>query len=352
MSFTLRLFVMGLVALANDPYGDSLTLVLPQNCEHHPILICDTSAQGCNSHRLRGDQGRLIKGKIRGRGKIRGFYLDNEEVTIDGGDAGVLERVDDRWDPLWFHHIRGALPDDGREASDISWTPTMAHILKKAGVIKSDVLLRPAANQIAALLTFSGIKGRIKTFHMAENCGKVSSLTFTEGGTKLWSCKQALADILVIEIPINQQYATLTVSKYGNSYAKRSMYLAPKEGERVVDVLLGNLTPLAYARDIYNNKENLVAVPHFRRYYNLSAQEIDQGSFRIPVRGHMGELGTKVNPQSLPPLLRSVSGRPFCAKEILDRVEFEKNNPQEEWDRDPRSGLSRPICTFGSFTTQ
>jgi hypothetical protein len=329
MSFTLRLFVMGLVAVVKGAEPGSLTLVLQNAANHIPILICDP--YNCTLDPKHINQGPDIENLLNlESGDVTGYILEEEEITLKGVEQGSVRAVEEMWKPHWYDYWTGAVPANRNEAVSFGWIPYMKEVMSDAEFIEEDYLLKPWDYEVAGILPLKGLAASVSSFHLVEIDGSVCSLTFMKPPErlKMHSVKRALPDVLLIEIPVNQPNVTISLEEYGDASSTRSMQTQPEYGARSVDVLLGNITPCEMGGN------TSPSIDHFNHYYDMSAVPISNGRRQFPRKGWKCVDANLVNPKEEPPVLDAVS----CTGEF-----------SADFKRHPKGGLSRPMCTFSSY---
>jgi subtilase family protein len=326
--FTLRLFVMGLVALVPSDDSKDLMLVL-QNASHvgtHPhvpVLVCDPQQSNCRMSD-RNEWAEIVQAlNLDVSGKGAGLMLKGEEISLLGPIPGEL-RVQRGRERHWWHKFIGICPTELLQAADVDWVPAIPEFDPSAGVIDESHLNSPSQKQIAALLPLVGVKGVMMSYHYPalreEHRAYVHSLTFkTKGsGVPMRAVRQAAPDVALIELQIKDPKVRIELRSFAG--ATRYLELAPRPGGRVVDLLLGNLTPLGGMGAPIQNDSIL---EHFNLYYRLSEVAPDR-----PKLPHIGDRRVDANrvARELPSVIRLVSRQ-----------------------RGAAGGVDRPVCTKAEF---
>lgn len=340
MTFTLRLFVMGLVALVPSKDHRSLSLVLPNDAEHFPVLICDPASEGCTMNLAEE-----VTTSLRVRDQPRGVVLNGSEVTFEGlqpatehGQGLAPARGERR-----RHFLLGLanLPKAAQEIQDFSWVPTMRRISARAATIDPTYLQNPDPKKLSGLVKLTGVQGTVRVFSLAEiasttQCfGNADLAVVKYKGNKWYSrsrMRQAAADILLIEIPVVAKELTVALSA-GGGPQKTKLTLKPKNPGQTVDILIGNITALGNEGAFTAEEQQRALSGHFKHYYGL-AMGFDPA--KDPVR--LPRIGRRRVPaRGLDPRLEDMP-------EVIRVVSVEK-------DSEGVGGACRPMCTFCIFDT-
>lgn len=286
----LRLFLIGLIALVPDKEKGAVTVVLREMRQakeiHYPVLIyqCSDDVAMSQCGILEGDE--LEVNDILNESSVfGGRIILGEQIRIAGGADGALSFAPGR-DRGWFgrtiNSVRGDLPNDRRDGKGFSWVPEMSNISPRHGRIASRHLANPSAREIAGVLDLRDIKGTVSTFGFVDMGCQIYSFTFKQSAESpsLIDDKQALADITLIEIPLQGDEATLTFTSFGGEPAP-PLILRDSDGDSLIDVVLGNLPPY---EDLDCSDMHATADMHFALYYPL-ADLASPGPIQIPFRG-------------------------------------------------------------------
>ncbi len=217
------------------------------------------------------------------RGPLTGYLLAGEELALHGAAAGRLEEVTGRWRRRWYHDFMGTRPGSREECADTAWIAPIAAIDPARAAVAPRHLERPRGEEIAGKLTLGETRAELRAFRLAEVCDRVPSLTFKRPWTRtpMRTFRQALADSAVVTIeaagPITFELARFPAGGGGGpapapapAPGPRTMTVAPKEGGRQVDLLLGNLSPLEERAPCGDDYVPMPAL-HFELYYRLAA---------------------------------------------------------------------------------
>ena len=363
--FTLRIFVMGLVALVKGPDDGSLTIVLQQVYDHasrhYPVLIyprgpeCQPgSADGaCQAYDAATIAVRLMaKGNalldkddnqtwLRHEDKqFGGVLLDGRRLRLRNAAHGALEFVLD----ARRHHPgdeRGALPTSAEELEDFSWVPDMAQIWPQDTYAAPSMVDQPSRVQVAGIFQLTGVRGKVKTYKVADT----STCTLVDRKPTIYSIdfrtpqqaaastggvlRQALAEILLIEVQVAGPEAVMKILPLKDSPARQlaPISLRPDPQSGTADVLVGNLVPLPelagcdYSPDPH----------HFDVYYQLAAERgstADDHALPFPGVHKIPSAGINPSVHDLPPIVKVVSvkepitgvyNRPVCTLLLYQR---------------------------------
>ncbi len=331
MSHSLRVFVAGLAALVQGRDG-KFHVLLPHAAHHHhahfPILLCDPENADCRLSAA--NQGAEIAAHLRTAPTLTGYLLAGEEVTVRGAAAGRLEETTGRWRRRWYHDFTGTIPGSHEECADTAWIARIGAIDPARGAVAARHLERPQREEIAGKLTLAGVRGELRTFHLAEACGRVLSLTFKRPGarTPMRCYRQAVADTVVLELAADQPVTfELTTLDGGAAAGARTLTVAPKSGGSQADVLLANLSPL---QEPLPCGPGFVPPPatHFALFYHLAATPMPpwEGMLPLPHCGFRDAPAERLR-QPWPPLLQAVGST----------------------TAGPQGSIERPICTVAIF---
>lgn len=334
MTYSLRLFLAGLVALVKDRDG-SLHFLLPHAAHghhaHFPVLLCDPDNADCRLSAA--SEGGQIARHLRTGPPLTGYLLAGEELTVHGAASGEIEAVAGRWRRRWYHDVVGTVPGSHEECADSAWIAPMRAIDPLRATVAPRHLQRPRREAIAAKLTLAGCKGTLRAFHMSEVCERVVSLTFKRPSTRMpmRTFRQAVADTAVFELtadqPVRFELSPFAGDDEGARAAARTLTVAPKEGAQQVDVLLANLSPL---QEPFPCGAGFVPPPglHFEMYYQLSATPAPPWEWMLPVphAGFRSVPAARLRP-AWPPVLEAVG----------------------QAGGDALGSYERPICTLAFF---
>lgn len=357
MSFTLRIFIMGLVAVAQDDSNSQLAIILQKaehghaheayskeeiaSVKHIPILIypcgegCDprdAAAIGNSEHvnvpdHVEEETGRLFlqAGNEGAREYFGGLLLSGERVGFSNTQAGSASCLQGLRGKTWFG-AQNRLPKTELELEDCSWIPHMGRVSPRARFIRKDVVENPSDSEIAGLLRLKGVLSTLRVFSLADRARRdkdmIYSFKFKEPGVfEKRVSKQGLADILVLDVPIKSDMTTITLEKFGG-HGARFVELRPRNGAEIVEIFLGNVVPLDIRQEV---PVPLSPVEHFKLYYSLAEAGTDV-EIRFPHPGRHKVLRSKVERRKLPSVITLLNGG--C---------------------DGSGGTCRPICTCDGY---
>ncbi|HTQ80709.1 MAG TPA: hypothetical protein VMM92_11980 [Thermoanaerobaculia bacterium] len=343
---TLRIFLMGLIALAPSPDGKSLAILLPQSGgSHFPMVVfpCDKTADcgiGMQSKQVYKDLSLppanlscdLLVFNKKTFGAVE-VGTGGSEIKIQPLPAGKIEMGKSRshlWLTRWWFHLRGDIPASTEESANHSWIPSLSAIAPCAkGQLKPDSIQSlKAARSLAAYVKLDGILGTLKSFSVASmkeytdgECNKpvcnpvqddyVPTVSFSPSDVSFVAMNQAVADVVVIETVSTKDLKILVEDTGG-----KPIQIVPKTGD-TTDILIGNLFPPSNIKTC--DKSGL---GHFEMYSKLLHD------CKLPVP-HVGWYSTRIAkskigqaPKDLPGVLRVVSeespsggglARPICS---------------------------------------
>lgn len=347
--FTLRLFVMGLVAIVPSDNGNDLMLVVPETCKlgenprqcapfdpwdkdrHYPILICDTKDSDCRV-KAGADQWSAIASDLGldPQGSGLGFTLHGEHLTVLHAEPGFVDLPRDRFQARWHHKVIGSVPRAFTSAADAQWVPSIEALNRESALIDERHLIRPETTEIAALLSFHGVESSALNYNYppignAERAW-VRSLTFRHSGLlgPLTAVRHAAPDVFLVEVIVPGPYVELMLKPFDQATSTvRKLRVKPLDGHATVDVLLGNLTRLQQGNphDVRVGSK----VSHFEVYHRLSEE---------------------------PPLSRPKLPRIGYRK--VDACDVTRPRPSvidlvSKWGRGA-GGADRPVCTTAEFS--
>jgi hypothetical protein len=331
--------MMGLVALVPSRDGGTLTVLLKDMQEAHamhvPVLIYECDNKGCmgDGYDIARRIGRMGHGSP-------GLLLNGEQVEIVSKLAEKQEfkmppTVSLGWPESWI----GAVPKSQAKRGDPEWIPRISDIIPGSSVVRPIYLEdNPNAKRslLAARLTLN--KGTLSTYSLADVGGRVQSMTFHEMGSggKLSGFKRAVADVVMFTVMVDDHDVKLKLTKFNGTGTPRYLALNPnKDGKYpVVDILLGNLSPLDRSFD------RKAPAEHFALYTKFS--KAPKKAFEVPVP-HLGMRGVereKVEEKELPPVIQAVNS-------YISLGEAGEEGPTESPAEASggQGGTNRPICT-------
>lgn len=295
---TLRIFMIDLIAFVPD--GGGLWALLPEARKekvlnettiesHFPVVLFDTDEEDA------GDWDE-VKPKLNLFGERRGriWLLEREEVRIS---AQILS------DPLTLgaNTPPGVLPNSGSR-EDAAWIPRMQNIAPAAAQVDPACLASPTnTNRIVARMRIPAGLLRTVRFAGTRTPSRIRPFTFRTGAsTPAIGSARAIADAVVVDLRVGDSAVVFESVGLEDGAPRRQFTLTPRGNSRVVNVLLGNLSPLNPAQP------DETSGPHFARYYDLSAQAVQQRPipFVEPNGGFVQSI--KVNTRKTPLFLRQI----------------------------------------------
>lgn len=295
MSFTLRIYLLGLLALVPDENGRGMTVLLLDAREgihqkgvldippHRPILLarsehcegeCWLATQACEVATFLSES----PSKLRQDLKQGGFWLlDNEHLTISSGSKSPRPALEIALNEA----AEGA--EKGR-----SWVARMDQLLPGGGQIDPQWLGEsPPAGRIVARLKLD--RGKLEPYRFItyqesgqEPPAKPVPLVFkTADGRQAASLPaQPFADWLVVEIPVVGSHVEIAATSWQPAQKTRRMKLLPaqaspanssQEKPRVIEIALLNLPQESFEPAARQNGDTIASPigQHFALYYDL-----------------------------------------------------------------------------------
>jgi hypothetical protein len=335
MSYSLRLFFAGLVALVRERDGTLHALLLNTEHQHHahfPVLLCDDQHADCRLSAA--SEGAAIAASLGGGAPLTGYLLSGEEIALRGAAGGRVEPVVGKWRRRWYHDFVGTFPGSHDECADCGWIAPMRAADPARGSVAPRHLRSPRAGEIAGKLSVRDLKATLRTFRMSEVCDRIPSLTFKRPGTRtpVRAFRQALADTAVLEVaaegPVTFELTPFAGEEGEPVAGGRTLTVAPRAGAREADVILGNLTPLQQPLPC---SPGFVPPPahHFELFYHLAATPPPpwEGMLPIPHPGLRGTAAASLR-EPWPPIFQALSRpgagaqgtieRPMCTLAFFD----------------------------------
>jgi hypothetical protein len=328
--FILRLFITGLVAFVPLPDGRTLDVLLPNATHlvhddpHYAMVVFDQ--RDVDQASGRDDWGKiapLINGS--GNSSARGWLLDGEQLRLGQGQVVTL--------PLSLAHTlpsgspRPVRPTSNGEEWDFSWVPPLKMVSPVDDRVDAGLLARPTRDRVAGLLSLD--QGYVRTYSLAraldeggQDRGEVLAFRFASPDSKVLACSQAMAEMVVVEIPVMAPSLRLASEVFGGG-AESWVTLRPRPGQATVDVLLANLSPS-------KPRTSSMAV-HFQHYYDLLASQpevakrVVPSPCEAPATMAAGQQRTSPRPVALPSIYlwtvhatdKGPLARPICTATVL-----------------------------------
>jgi len=330
---TVRLFLMGLVALVPSENPNKLMVVVPdvQTLTQHKHVA--VFAWDRRNHDKVGEAVEIAT-QLNVDGGFGGHLLKGHVITIDPMTADDLRFEGGVSNGPSRRRMTAAMPEID-SAHAVSWIPSMKTLTGGEGSLGKAYVGNDAA-VVAARLSLSEKGGRVMTFSFADDGLQVPAMRFVGlGWTPVRTCRQAVADVAVIEMTYREDELPKGVVVFaGHGYGAApgwQVELTPylENGQKRIDVLVGNLTPMGGPVKARAPEATL----HFDLYNGMLAHPPSYRDRLLPVVGGAAMRADGVDPSycNLPPLLQAVSRGP-C----------EKGLP-------PKAGIARPICMLATF---
>jgi hypothetical protein len=222
---------------------------------------------------------------------------------------------------------KAPVPVDPREAEDFSWIADMKKIFPTAAAVDPDCLApHPQKGLITARLELR--QGDLRTYRLASFEGNVHKFVFrslTEALSKI-PYSQALADAMVVDIPVAGCEAVVTAERFDGS-GSRSMKIAPQQcgKDELVEMVLLNLPDRSPQTTVasHSDEDPQGVATHFEMFYALSKTPPPPED--RPVPEITGELVSSERVDAVPtPLINFLSfpragtfSRPICTQAVF-----------------------------------
>ncbi len=358
---TLRIFLVGLIALVADKEKGTLGVVLLDTgfghhthaVKHYPLIFnaCknvkdSTDRRNCGVKdydplvaarvlsKPTADYGvtRLLNDRISISDAIQPCCSQNppQECQADcrvkfagGRRRPFYDRAGDSF--------AGNVPGKREEAEDFSWVPEMQSVDPAYSRYKFDVS-GEIPGRVAGLLEVTNKEAFASTFGFVDMNDLVPSFTFKRLSSEhpMSDYRQALADVVLIKIPLGENVQDVKLildgkDEQGNPL-QRKISLTVFGDESFIDIVVGNIAPLF---DGPTCATPPLADEHFEQYYELARAKLPVlREAQIPFIGRRTEKKINVEVDS-PPVLSFVEA-PVC------NVSAGGLHP---------SSSNRPICT-------
>jgi hypothetical protein len=362
---TLRIFLIGLIALIPNEKSGSLGVALldarNEHTPHLPVVIYN-----CKNI---PDEGARSECGLKDPGECK---EDDNECKERSSLISFLGK-DGNFDALLLHHdrifLRGAQPCCGlgncrggecevdyisgrrrlvydnlispfmgdaprtrEEAEDISWVPSMSKVSFQSRSFDRDHISQNLPG-LAGFLNIDGLKATVSTFGLVDFDQMIPSFTFKKlaSGRPITDYRQALADIVLVSLPLGESISKVTIELASDSGWPRKVDLEVNGKDQSIDIVVGNLAPLL-TEGVDCEFHGPIVDEHFELYYRL-ARPATPG-YREAEVPFLDKLMTKkVNVEyPPPPIVAFVEGGDKCSR------------VQQEGGPLPSSS-NRPICT-------
>ena len=339
-----RIFLMGLVALVpTEKANDNKLMVIVPNVitlthhNHFPVFVWDKRSYGDNLGEASYIAQDLQLGLKPEEIQFGGYLLDGQTIAIEPMTSNKLEFVGGIGKGPSRRRVAAAMPDV-KNAHNFGWIPSMTTLTDGKGALDDRYFGNPKRADVAGQMQLRARGGRVMTYSFAGE-GTVPSMRFVGlGWTPVQTCRQAVADVAVIEMTYQKSEVPpdgLLFEGRGYDSARTwSVKLKPyvaDDGDRI-DVLIGNLTPM---ETLSNPSEEMTPEQslHFDLYNGMLQRLPNYRDRLLPVAGGASVADVDVDPPycSLARILRLVS-KGDCIKGV-----------------EPKAGIARPICMLATF---
>ena len=303
MGFLLRIYFIGLVAFVPDPSGQKMTVLLVDARQpyvasdgevmpvHHPLLL--TRADRCAGE-CAAEKG-AVADVVYKTAASPAERTDKLQRALAGGGSWVLDQSElrivlpegARGSAAPFHIVHGgsaakrggdASPDAAAEAADFDHVADLSAVLGRRLVVDPTLLELPDKGRTVALLRVAA--GTVKAQRLSGFTDEVVQFQFAtaselEAGTDLGMPTQALADRVMVEIPVAGCSVRLE-DRNAATGARRAMDLAPAScNGGLVEVAVVNLPDHGFASSggheaAHESPAAPVIDHHFELFYELA----------------------------------------------------------------------------------
>lgn len=337
---TLRIFLIGLIALVPDFGHGTLKVVLQDVREthspHYAMIVYECknlpdeeSRKTCGTVTHNGLSPRVLSYSS----KFDYRLLDHEFVRLSGAVPGFLTFKRGSRKGQIGSGITGSVPRNREEAQDFSWVPEMAKISPRHSKINNDLLGEGLGGQIAAVIDLRNAEGSVSVFGLVDIDQEVRSFTFKRraSDSPLIDNRQALADVTLIEIAVPlfgediEKAPSVTFNVKGRHGKSSNLELALAPYEKSIDVVIGNLAPFLKRGNACDAPEPIFD-EHFEFYYELAAAPPPEyREAEIPFKGR--KKAPKMNLEYPPPPIVDFIGTSYCSRQVGDGFPSSSNRP-------------------------
>jgi len=351
MADFLQIALIGLIALVPNRDQGTLEIVIPQVGGHKPVIVFPRGGINCDemgANPCIPDSLTTSPRTLNPSSSFVARILDKQVLSIAAGlDMKEVNKIDfglEKPDCLTCK-ATGQVPADQGERSRFGWVPLMSEILGGGGDIASKHLKEGGGSGAAAILSLKGLNGTATVLSLADVGGKVRSFTFKEssGDTVLWGVKGAIADVVLLSLPMNGSQVEFKLRRFGEP-ADKAESIVVKASGGYADVVLGNLPPYI-ADDVACKKRN---ASHFVHFYDLLPPAQVPKKRKLPFPGKKEKHQVDLEKfDDWPPVLQFVEGRGPCI-DFLAPAPLSKKN-LSTWKLGIRAASNRAICAVASF---
>jgi len=306
MSFTLRIFFIGLIAFVPSPDDQKLSVLLLDARNgyevsdgtripvHQPLLVvragnCDGE---CGGEAALAQVAKFLfpmKTTTQAGDTLFAALHRGGAWTLDGSDLSIENVSPAALSPLRINRALrkmldgkpDLLPQTPEESKDFSWVAELDKIDPQLGTVDPDVLLeRPQKGLIVARLPLTA--GEVSTYRLVGVDDQVYRLDFRtlKGEGAKASYSQALAEWVVAEIQVPGDAVRLVERRFDGKPG-RTMTIKPEGG--VIELALlnmpqGHADPAAHGMD----PRATAAGKHFEMFYGLSSTPPSTTSRPVP----------------------------------------------------------------------
>jgi hypothetical protein len=262
--FTLRIFLIGMMAFVPTRDQKTLYVLLPNVDPHHALLALDKRDMASGGEAT-ANQWSEVAPVVNGAENDNAFawFLKEDRLEVLDSAGNPLELVTPK--------LGKAMPATKEEGRSISWVPSLQDVSPQIdATLDPSLLTAPSKDRLFALLTLQ--HGKVVTYDLTRypdtkgrNTGDLVKFAYAPGSpdTPAAGCSRALAEIVVVEIPVSGPSVSLRRLPFSGG-AGTSLTLKPRADQKTVDVLLANLTPSSQA-ELRKRSSPL----HFAHYYDL-----------------------------------------------------------------------------------
>jgi len=330
-TFTLRIFIYGLIALAPNVSSGGWDVLLPQHLNHLAFVAFESGEyNGPETVRLNGLQHNVVPGLI----------LSGQQITVPQLQPGM---------PSSPPPVSNKVPHSHSEGSSLSWLSTMSEILGTT----EDPTINPhcltgstttCPEALNARLLLHG--GALNTCKLTE-LGDPSSLNIYSfqalPSLTTPAVEHALSVVLVFGVDLKAAQLTLRLEDFNPPHSSASITLNPikcvdDQTKQCVDIIVGNTPPAVPNPDVNVASDFVV-------FYYMLSSGVPSPNLPLPTRNHNSS-GPSSQGQ---PLCRSIES--FLDLEPLGKVRATKKirTHFDGKDKPANSPDSRPVCPMVLF---
>ena len=346
---TVRIFLMGLVALAPANGDRQLTVVLPNAADHD-----HTAVFVWNPANYDGDKGHgaAIQKRLELRETPYGYLMNGYTIEMEPPGSEPLEFLGGLQGGHSHRRLTAAIPNEGN-AKHFSWVPSMERLTDGLGHMDRAYFSGADPRLVAARMKLA--YGTAQTYSFADTFRMVRAVRFIGmGKLPMLAARQAVADVILIEVEVPRAAVIFHVRKLDAKPEDDDVYkvrLEPEENVATIDVLVGNVTrpPTTCHPGMPD------PALHFAHYNSMLALRSEYHDRLLPRVGEAIMPSDGVDPAALP-LVLSVVSVGACEDQTPDfeyrsSILGSTSRARAQWKATylRRGGIVRPICMVARF---